>query len=87
MEIINPMSGSTFAAGSTISINTVGDNTTKFLALYVGNKRISDSTQISNYSTNSFIYSIPTDAFGKLLIEIIGVDSSSNMSFDTVTLI
>ncbi len=86
VEIINPISGSTYAAGSTITINTIGDNTTKFLALYVGNKRISDSTQISNYSTNSFIYSIPTDAFGKLLIEIVGVDSSSNMSFDTVTI-
>ena len=85
VEISYPLSGLTFNAGSTISINTIGDNSTKFLSLYVGNKIISDFTQTSNFSTNSFTYSIPSEAFGKLLIEIIGVDSLSNMSFDTVS--
>ena len=86
IHIDSPLSGTLFSSGSTVSIITSGDNSTSNLSVYAGNTYVQDFTQVSSSANNSFSYTIPSDAAGIILIEIIGVDSTGAAAMDTVTI-
>lgn len=81
-----PSNNNNFSSGSTIQIITSGDNSISNLSVYAGNTYIQDFSQVSNIVNNSFQYTIPIDAIGKILIQIIGVDGSGNIATDSVTI-
>lgn len=86
VAINSPVNDASFNSGATITILTSGDNSVNRLSVFAGNSYTQSFSQISDAVNNSFQYTIPLNAAGKILIQIVGVDSSGNVVSDSVVI-
>jgi pimeloyl-ACP methyl ester carboxylesterase len=83
VDITAPVSGATFAAGQSLTVDVVGSANIQKHLVAIGNETLG-AKYYNNVSRNfNFTYQIPLGAIGKIYLVAIGFDNLGKVTFDT----